>query len=163
MGINAIATFAIDKMRQMMIEAIHSQVALDIGDKIIQVDEEIVDLIAWMNSFDGIETIASCQGDENDRRDCYVFFFCEDHESLQSILQVIYQYNWRETININGEEVPVFAMPGAKVEVKYWFDMTPEATVEVTCRPDGSVAFSACFGKTSYEFMNWFKKFQESA
>lgn len=60
------------------------------------VDVAIVPVVRWLNSFEGVVTLYSCQGDDDQKRPRaqgpYVLFFCHDPKDLMEIL--------RETRNI---------------------------------------------------------------
>jgi hypothetical protein len=75
-----------------IIEDIHHKTKnIQIGNsaKYAEVDELIIPLVKWLNSFSGVETLYSCQGDLDFvgiiKRQPYVGFVCNDTESLRII------------------------------------------------------------------------------
>lgn len=61
--------------------------------KLIEVDEEIVPLVRWINDFMDTFTLWSCQGDsdEEQAQGPYVMFMCRDSESISKIKVAVYE------------------------------------------------------------------------
>lgn len=84
----------------------------DIVLKVVAVDIKIVPVVKWLNSFDGIYTIHSCQGNDKDLKEkpslspdgrCnnvvgrpYVLFYCDMTERLYDIIK---------TTNFHGDVI----------------------------------------------------------
>jgi hypothetical protein len=67
-----------------------------IAIKMADVDEKIVPIVNWINSFSDALTLFCCQGDAkipNPIRNPYVLFTCDNNEDLVGILKVINLYN----------------------------------------------------------------------
>jgi hypothetical protein len=56
--------------------------------KTAEVDEEIVPIVKWLNSFEGIQTLYSCQGGNIDF-ESYISFVSDNYENIISVLETI--------------------------------------------------------------------------
>ena len=55
--------------------------------KTAEVDEKIIPIVQWFNSFSNVNTLFCCQGDEDNRG--YVSFLCRCPKTLHYILSVM--------------------------------------------------------------------------
>ena len=56
--------------------------------KIAEVDENIVPVVGWLNTFENVCTIASCEGDDEEYT-AYVMFECNTIKNLTEIQQIL--------------------------------------------------------------------------
>jgi len=54
------------------------------------VDEKIIPVVQWLNSFEGVITIFSCEGDKKVKP--YILFQCDEHLTLLRILKTARAY-----------------------------------------------------------------------
>lgn len=83
-----------------------------IAIKTAEVDEKIIPIIEWLNSFKSVRTLFCCQGDVKNRKGSnlpYILFVCEDKEDLANILKIITLFA--------GYKLPT---SGTKVECDYY-------------------------------------------
>lgn len=73
-----------------------------ISVKSAEIDNEIIPLVQWLNSFDGIFTRWCCAGDAEDRSNFYVSFYCDNDSDLYQVLDKL-QYLADITIDLVPE------------------------------------------------------------
>ena len=88
-----------------------------IAIKVADIDEKIVPLVKWLNSFESVRTLYCCQGSlktDKNFNTAYILFMAENNEDLAKILEKIHLYNRSDKHNENFCFI--------KVEVE-WFSM----------------------------------------
>lgn len=83
----------------------------EIAIKSAHVDKGIIPLVKYLNSFNGIQTIYSCEGrgDGDDIRASewlYVVFTAEDFASLRRFLETITMFSFSVSVGFYNEFVP---------------------------------------------------------
>lgn len=58
-----------------------------IAVKFAEIDEGIVPVVLWLNSFEGVFTRYCCEGLSDCSADPYVIFFCDEFDSVRPILK----------------------------------------------------------------------------
>jgi hypothetical protein len=55
----------------------------------VEVDVDIIPIVQWLLSWDGVRTLYSCQGDDEQGQEseAYVLFVCNSEDSLKRILE----------------------------------------------------------------------------
>ena len=70
----------------------HEDVCL-VPIKMVEVDEKIVPVVGWLNTYEGIHTLYSCEGYKKSKP--YVMFVCDKIDSLCEALRVTNMF-WGE-------------------------------------------------------------------
>lgn len=87
----------------------HETETLIIDGKAAQVDRNIIPIVNWLNSFDGVTTYACCEGDDwiSDLQGLvppYVAFYCTNETSLIEIIKLCSADHVRSDI-IEGQDI----------------------------------------------------------
>jgi hypothetical protein len=80
----------------------HQQYHITINNSIISVDKNMIETVQWFNSFKGIKTIFSCQGNVKNHKepahDAYISFICKSKKSLNNIINIIEHWSGKNII-----------------------------------------------------------------
>lgn len=90
--------------------------AKDVFIKQALVDDDIVEIITWMNSFPGIFTRWSCQGEKDTSHNIgfYVSFYCDDQMDLIKILDMFENF-----VDIKVDLTPCSRMMRYRMSLRY--------------------------------------------
>ena len=79
---------------EVLSEKFKSKNLEEVGEDVL--DEEIVNIVKYMNEYDGIKTLMSCAGHSEENVTAYVSFMVKDFESLTNLIDDIDLLNHQE-------------------------------------------------------------------
>lgn len=107
----------------------HNQVIVPLV--VASIDEELVDIVRWMNLLPGVRTISCCIGETEEEmekkgggQDSFVLFFCQSQESLQKIAKKFKGFNARVSLDPSYDDMTMrYLLEWRKEDTKYLCDV----------------------------------------